>query len=148
MSAGIPADVIGLATKIFNFAREGDTANLRLYIENGVPINLTNDKGDTLVMLSSYHGHLDTLDLLLEKGADVNRVNDRGQTPLAGAVFKGEEAIVRRLIEGGADARLGTPSAMDAAKMFNKPEYLALFENASTMTTTAATVADAPNPGR
>ena len=96
MSADIPADVISFATKIFNFAREGDTVNLRLYIENGVPVNLTNDKGDTLVMLCSYHGHLDTLDLLLEKGADVNRINDRGQTPLAGAVFKGEEAIVRR----------------------------------------------------
>ena len=56
------------------------------------------------------------------------------------------------VVEGGADASLGTPSAVDAAKMFKKPEYLALFESAST-TAAAATDAttsktDVPNPGR
>ena len=60
-------------------------------MEAGVPANLCNDKGDTLVTLAAYHGHPQTVSVLLEHGADSDRTNDRGQTPLAGAVFKGNE---------------------------------------------------------
>src|SRR5699024_9900387 len=45
------------------------------------PQNLTNDSGDTLLMLAAYHGHADTVRALLTRGADPNRLNDRGQSP-------------------------------------------------------------------
>jgi ankyrin repeat protein len=38
-------------------ARSGDADALAAYIDAGVPVNLTNDKGDTLLMLAAYHGH-------------------------------------------------------------------------------------------
>lgn len=120
-------DVIELATKIFDLARQGETATLAAYLDAGVPANLTNDRGDTLVMLAAYHGHADTVTALLARGAEADRANDRGQTPLAGAVFKGEEAVIRALLAGGADPTAGTPSAVDTARMFAKADLLELF---------------------
>jgi ankyrin repeat protein len=121
--------VIDLATKLFGLARSGATAPLTEYVRAGVPANLTNDSGDTLLMLAAYHGHPDTVRALLAEGADPNRVNDKGQTPIAGAVFKGETEVVRALLDGGADPAAGTPSAIDAARVFGRPDLLALFES-------------------
>ncbi|MER6218625.1 ankyrin repeat domain-containing protein [Streptomyces sp. NPDC048387] len=120
-------DVIELATKIFDLARQGETATLAAYLDAGVPANLTNDRGDTLVMLAAYHGHADAVTALLARGAEADRANDRGQTPLAGAVFKGEETVIRALLAGGADPHAGTPSAVDTARMFHKADLLELF---------------------
>src|SRR6266704_485022 len=63
-------EVLQLAEKVFNLARQGDTATLAAYVDAGVPANLCNDKGDTLVMLAAYHGHPQTVAALLECGAD------------------------------------------------------------------------------
>ncbi|NKY84876.1 ankyrin repeat domain-containing protein [Nocardia veterana] len=121
-------DLVELATKIFELARTGEAATLAAYIDAGVPVNLSNDNGDTLLMLAAYHGHQGAVDALLERGADPNRANDRGQTPAAGAVFKGENDILKSLLAAGADPDAGTPSARDAASMFGKAELLELFD--------------------
>lgn len=97
------AEVIALAGKLFDAARAGDSATLAAYVDAGAPADLTNDRGDTLLMLAAYHGHAATVAALLERGADPNRANDRGQTPLAGAVFKGAEDVLAVLLDGGAD---------------------------------------------
>jgi uncharacterized protein len=126
-----PADdpeVLQLAAKVFNLARQGGTDTLAAYVDAGVPANLSNDKGDTLVMLAAYHGHPQTVAALLERGADPDRPNDRGQTPLAGAVFKGERAVIEALLHGGADPTAGTPSAVETARMFGNDDLVALFE--------------------
>jgi ankyrin repeat protein len=123
-------EVVELATRIFEMARKGDTEALVSYLEAGVPADLTNDRGDCLIMLAAYHGHAGTVRALLARGAQADRVNDRGQTPLAGAVFKGEAEVVRALLEGGADPAAGTPSAVDTARMFGRTEVLELFGSA------------------
>ncbi|WP_040866815.1 ankyrin repeat domain-containing protein [Nocardia exalbida] len=123
----IDPELLELAGKVFDFARRGDSARLAAYVDAGVPVDLTNDAGDTLLMLAAYHGHTETVAALLERSADPNRANDRGQTPLAGAVFKGETEIVRHLTAAGADPDAGTPSARDAAVMFGNNELLELF---------------------
>ncbi|MFF4951915.1 ankyrin repeat domain-containing protein [Streptomyces chattanoogensis] len=120
-------EVLQLAAKVFDLARHGDTDTVAAYVDAGVPANLTNDKGDSLVMLAAYHGHPDTVAALLERGGDANRTNDRGQTPLAGAVFKGADEVIKVLVEHGADPAAGTPSAIDTARMFEKTELLKLF---------------------
>jgi ankyrin repeat protein len=129
MSEVPDSEVIELATKVFDLARQGETEALAAYVDAGVPANLTNDKGDTLVMLAAYHGHAAAVETLLARGAEPDRANDRGQTPLAGAVFKGEDAVIRVLLAGGADPEAGTPSAADTARMFGKTELLELFES-------------------
>ncbi|MFB7591828.1 ankyrin repeat domain-containing protein [Streptomyces sp. NPDC056169] len=127
MSETPDPEVIELASKVFDLARTGDADALAAYVDAGVPPNLTNDKGDSLVMLAAYHGHAAAVSALLERGADADRANDRGQTPLAGAVFKGEDAVIRALLAGGANPESGTPSAVDTARMFGKTELLELF---------------------
>jgi hypothetical protein len=121
-------EVLQLAAKVFNLARHGDTGTLAAYVDAGVPANLSNDKGDTLVMLAAYHGHPQTVSALLARGADPGRRNDRGQTPLAGAVFKGERAVIEVLLDAGGDPTAGTPSAVDTARMFGLDDLVALFE--------------------
>ncbi|RSN04406.1 hypothetical protein DMB42_32285 [Nonomuraea sp. WAC 01424] len=115
------------ATRMFDLARAGDTETLRAYVEAGVPANLSNSKGDTLLMLAAYHGHAETVRMLVASGADPDRANDRGQTPLAGAVFKKESDVVRALLEAGADPRAGAPSALDTARMFENDEFIQWF---------------------
>ncbi|AJE39670.1 MULTISPECIES: ankyrin repeat domain-containing protein [Streptomyces] len=127
MSEGPDPEVVELATKIFDLARRGETETLVAYVDAGVPADLTNDRGDSLVMLAAYHGHAGTVRALLERGARADRANDRGQTPLAGAVFKGETEVIRTLLDGGADPAAGTPSAIDTARMFGKADLLELF---------------------
>jgi hypothetical protein len=82
-------EVIALATRLFGLARRGEAQALCAYVDAGVSPNLSNQSGDTLLMLAAYHGHADTVRALAERGADPDRTNDRGQTPLAGAVFEG-----------------------------------------------------------
>ncbi|MBK3576776.1 ankyrin repeat domain-containing protein [Streptomyces sp. MBT65] len=127
MSEAPDPEVVEFATKIFDLARKGGTEALVAYVDAGVPANLTNDRGDSLVMLAAYHGHADAVRALLARGAEADRINDRGQTPLAGAVFKGEQEVIEVLLEAGADPAAGTPSAVDTARMFAKAELLELF---------------------
>jgi ankyrin repeat protein len=115
------------AGRMFDLARAGHTETLRAYVDAGVPVNLTNGKGDTLLMLAAYHGHAETVRMLVTSGADPDRANDRGQTPLAGAVFKKEPAVVRELLEAGADPEAGTPSALDTARMLANDQFIQWF---------------------
>ncbi|KAK6432795.1 hypothetical protein LTR95_011033 [Oleoguttula sp. CCFEE 5521] len=120
----LPPEAIDLATKLFNLARTGDTPLLTQYITAGIPPNLTNSSGDTLLMLASYHNHLSTVEMLIEKGADVDAVNDRGQSILAGAVFKGFEEVVEVLVQAGAGTRVGKPTAVETAVLFRREGML------------------------
>ncbi|HEY0693855.1 MAG TPA: ankyrin repeat domain-containing protein [Kribbella sp.] len=117
-----------LAHFVFDLARAGDDERLAAYLDGGVPINLTDPAGNTLVMLAAYNGQPSTVKLLADRGADVNTGNDRGQTPIAGAVFKGETEVVRALLAAGADPRAGTPNAIDTARMFQQMALLAELE--------------------
>jgi len=116
--------LVSIAHACFDFARAGDTARLRAYVEQGVPANLTDATGNTLLMLSAYHGHAETVSALVALGADPDRTNDRGQGPLSGAIFKGEDDVVRVLLAAGADPDVGTPSARATAQMFDRGDLL------------------------
>lgn len=116
--------LIELAHQMFDLARDGSTEQLAAHIDAGVPVDLTDADGNTLLMLSAYHGHADTVAMLLGRGATVDALNDRGQSPLAGAVFKGESDVVAALLHGGADEAAGTPSARETAVLFGQEEML------------------------
>ena len=86
-----------------DFARNGNTRELEKMLEYGMSVNLCTSKHDSLIMLSSYKGHLETTKMLIEKGADINKLNARGQTPLDGVCFKGDFRIAKLLVENGAN---------------------------------------------
>jgi ankyrin repeat protein len=120
------ADVLEFAHRMFDLARAGVTEELASQVELGVPANLTNDKGDTLLILAAYHNHPATVRALLAAGADPSRVNDRGQTALAAAVFRQNAETVATLLAGGADPHDGNPSAIATAEFFKLPEMAKL----------------------
>jgi uncharacterized protein len=124
----IDPGVIELAGRVFDLARGGHTEELAAYVDAGVPVNLTNDKGDTLLILAAYHGHPETVGALLDRGADHSRANDRGQTALAAAVFKQSVETVTRLVAAGADPDAGQPSARATAGFFDLPAMVALLD--------------------
>src|ERR1700712_1095731 len=122
----LDADVIDFAHRMFEAARNGFTEDLERNLSLGLPPNLTNDKGDTLLMLAAYHDHPDTVRVLLAAGGpDPSRSNDRGQTALGAAVFRQNEETVRALLAAGADPDVGGPSAREMAAFFQLPEMTA-----------------------
>lgn len=121
---GPDEQAVELAHQVLDLARQGAGERLAAYVDAGVPVDLSDPAGNTLVMLAAYHGHPVTVRLLAHRGADVDRANDRGQTPLAGAVFKADAAVVRSLLEAGADPDAGSPSARATAEMFGQTELL------------------------
>ncbi|KAF8151439.1 ankyrin repeat-containing domain protein [Crassisporium funariophilum] len=125
-ASSLPPDTIEFAQRMFEAARSGDNTLLLSAVDAGLPANLTNDKGNTLLMLAAYAGHTELVKGLLDRGGDPNRVNDLGQSIVAGAVFKAHIEIVHALIAKGADPRLGTPNAIQAAHIFGRKDLMEL----------------------
>ncbi|WP_337061229.1 ankyrin repeat domain-containing protein [Kineococcus sp. G2] len=126
MTADLTGDELRFLQETFDLAREGGAAALAERLERGVPVDLTNSSGDTLLILAAYHRHEDVVRVLLERGADHSRVNDKGQTALGAAVFRQDEAVVRVLLAAGADPELGRQSGVAVAQVFDLPQMLAI----------------------
>lgn len=123
----IEAEALALVRAAFAHARAGEAGALGPLLDRGVPPNVRNEKGDSLLMLATYHGHLAAARLLLERGADPELRNDRGQSPLAGVAFKGDAVLAALLLDHGAvvdaagdDGR----TALMFAAMFDRAEVV------------------------
>ncbi len=126
MPEALSDEEIGFLLEVLDLARHGRTERLAELLEVGVPVNLTNAAGDSLLILAAYHGQGETVRLLLDRGADTARVNDRGQTALAAAVFGQDRGIVEALLAAGADPHHGGRSAVEIARFFELEEMLGL----------------------
>ncbi|MEU3196577.1 MULTISPECIES: ankyrin repeat domain-containing protein [unclassified Streptomyces] len=124
-SSGLTSEQTGRVVAIaMDLAREGGTDQLAEFVAHGLPVDVRDAAGNTLLMLAAYHGHADTVRTLVRLGADPDLRNDRDQTPLAGALFKGADDVVTVLREAGADLDSGTPTARAAAAMFGRAHLL------------------------
>ena len=126
MTDALNEDELAFLLAAFDLAREGATAHLTELVDAGLPVNLTNSGGDSLLILASYHVHLDLVSALLARGADTSRVNDKGRTALGAAVFRKSSEVVTALLDAGADPALGRQSGLAVAEVFDLPEMLAL----------------------
>lgn len=117
-SGGSPSTGTVPAGHLFDLARQGSTEELAAFVDAGVPVDLTNTAGDTLLLLAAYYAHGHTVAALLERGADHSRLNDKGQTALAAAVFKQAADAVQHLLAAGADPDLGEMTARMTAQFF------------------------------
>ena len=109
-------------------ARRGDADTLAPMVRAGLPINLCDHKGNTLLMLASYHGNAEMTQALLDCGADPDRRNERGQTPLGGVAFKGYVPIAKMLLDDGADLDADQGKGMTPlmlASLFGRTEMVA-----------------------
>lgn len=115
------ADATALA---LDFARDGLTEELSGFIDQGIPVDVTDGDGNSLLMLAGYHGQAATVQMLLERGADVNLHNSRDQSVVAGALYKGEDKVVGLLLAAGADLDTGTPTARATAELYGQAHLL------------------------
>ncbi|KAJ6554912.1 ankyrin [Mycena vulgaris] len=125
-ASSLPPETIAFAHRMFEAARTGNSELLIAAVDAGLPVNILNDKGNSLLMLAAYAGHVDLTKKLLDRGGDPNLLNDLGQSMIAGAVFKAHDDVVRALAEKGADPRLGKPNAIQAAHMFGRTHLMGL----------------------
>ncbi|GAA1359069.1 ankyrin repeat domain-containing protein [Arthrobacter rhombi] len=105
----------------FDLARQGEADRLLALIAEGLPADLTDHKGDTLLILASYNGHNDLARALVERGATIDRLNDKGQSALTCAVFRQNTELTRFLLDAGADPKLGAQNAVAVTEMFDLP---------------------------
>ena len=113
-----------------DLARNGDAVGLAAMIKDGLAVDAQDAKGNTLLMLASYHGKTETVAMLLKARATVDLRNDKGQTPLGGVAFKGYAEIATLLLDAGADpvADQGGSTPADFATLAGKTEILALLQ--------------------
>jgi len=116
---------------IFDLARNNKPIALQSLLDQGIPVNLTNSHGDTLLILAAYHEHEEIVRVLLKAGADLDRLNDRGQTALVCAVFRDNLTISQLLLDAGANASLGTQTPADVARFFDLPSMQELLAAAA-----------------
>jgi ankyrin repeat protein len=114
-----------LQSMALDYAREGEKNELEAMLKHGMNVNLCTHKDDTLLMLASYNGNVETAKMLLEYGAKIDRVNQRGQTPLEGVCFKGYLEMVQLLLDYGAST---DGSAVTYATMFGNKDVVELLK--------------------
>ena len=126
----IDQETYEMIQELFQLVRAGDAPRLKGLFERGFDApNIRDGKGNSLLMLASYNGQLETTRVLLEHGGDPQLANDMGQIPLAGAAFKGNTEMTRLLIEHGADVNARMPDGKTAlmfAAMFDRTEIIDL----------------------
>lgn len=86
-------------SKLWNYVRSNDVANMRLAIASGDSVNFHGDRGNTLLHIART---AEMVDCLVSAGADVNAVNDSENTPLHLLSFLGHWESVELLVQHGA----------------------------------------------
>ena len=120
---------IDFLNSVFDLVRNNKPVALASLLDQGIPVDLTDAKGDTLLILAVYHQHEELVDLLLARGANINALNDRGQTPLVCAVFRNNAVLTQKLLDAGANTSLGHQTPLEVARFFGLPEMEALLDN-------------------
>ena len=95
----IPSQV--KANSLLSALKEGEYDRAIVMIQGGADINVSNDWGETPLLLGARD--TEVVELLLSKGADANASNNFGLTPLHNAV--GNKDSVLLLLEKGADIK-------------------------------------------
>ncbi|XP_063050379.1 peroxisomal NADH pyrophosphatase NUDT12 [Engraulis encrasicolus] len=91
-----------MAQRFFNFAAQGDVAQVTSLISNSsFLINQRGENGWTALMLAARNGHFEVAKVLIAKGCDLSPVNKSGQTAYDVARFWGHKHIATLLSGGG-----------------------------------------------
>lgn len=87
-------------------AEKGDIEKVLKLLENGVDINVTDNRGRTAVMAATYNNQVEMVRNLIEKGADINIRDKNLNNVLLYAGAEGINEVVKLAIEAEADPSL------------------------------------------
>lgn len=118
-------------TGIFDLVRAGQLAPLTEMLESGVPVNLQNERDDSLLIIAAYAQKPEIVSTLLARGADTGIVNSMGQTAISCAVFRNDEEILTMLLDAGADPDLGHRSGLQIAQQFELAQMVQILQAAA-----------------
>ncbi len=101
MSAmGLAADA---DTRLVEAVRGRDAAKVRVLLQQGVDVNVSQADGTTALHWASHWNDLETAGLLIRAGANPNAFNELGVAPLSLACTNASAAMLIKLLEAGAD---------------------------------------------
>lgn len=109
--------------EFFKAASNGDIQTVKMYIEQNVDINATDNVNQTALLYASLEGHSEIVRLLIEHSALTNVVNENGMTALHCAAQFGYSQIVELLLKNHAN------SAIPETKYGFTPLHLAVLNN-------------------
>ena len=89
-------------TPLIRASMYGNTEAVRLLLESGADIKLTNMLGISSFMMACSNGYIEIAELLLKHGADINRFGN-GWNPITAAAMHDCQKIITFLLENGAD---------------------------------------------
>ncbi|MGB7065806.1 MAG: ankyrin repeat domain-containing protein, partial [Syntrophobacteria bacterium] len=85
-------------------AAEGDTQTVEYFLQARMDPNVTDEKGNTALIVAAKDGQLEIVEMLLDKGADIEGRDAKfGGTPLIWAAIRGQTETVKLLLGKGAD---------------------------------------------
>ena len=84
----------------------GNTESVVELLDGGVPVDIKDDEGLSLLHWAAQGGHVTTMRLLIRRGCNVDSVYDTGITPLHLAAAMGQTKSVGELIRKGASKSL------------------------------------------
>lgn len=95
-----------LVDSFLDAAWEGDTETVDRLLQDGMPVNMSNDYGCTALHSAALQNRIAVANRLMRAGADVNIQKYDGNTPLhLAAEFKSPD-VARLLVNRGADIKL------------------------------------------
>ena len=113
-------------------ARKGNVTDVEKAFNKGVPIESTNDKGETPLCLAVINGHVPIISTLLRHNAHIEARTKKGLTPLLCArenVSTSRIDVMRALLSHGAniDAKdENGDTALHQAVSFSRPDWVTL----------------------
>ncbi|MCW7552819.1 ankyrin repeat domain-containing protein [Endozoicomonas gorgoniicola] len=111
----------------FAAARTNNTEVLSTFAEAGFPVDASNQKGYTALMVATYNGQRNAFDYLLKIGANPCLQDNKGNTALMAAIFRGELSMTYRLMQEGCDTAQTNKAGNDAkafAEVFGRNQIL------------------------
>ena len=88
---------------ILDAVQSGDIASVKKFLDEGVPVDLTDEEGWSLLHHAAALGQVEVINLLREKGCHVDLIDNEGCTPLHYAATNGDIETIRLLIAMGSN---------------------------------------------
>jgi len=123
-----------LKNYFFAAARVNDVSVLEEFIRAGFPVDVSNGKGYTALMIATYHGNTEVFDYLVSQDANTCAADNKGNTALMAAIFRGEFLLAKKLISFECDPEHKNKAgnrASEFAEVFGREQILGLLKKQS-----------------